>query len=61
MVKRNDTCPCGSGLKYKRCCAALDREDDQRQRRMELNRYLADRYRILDTVPVSPADYMPED
>jgi len=21
---RNDVCPCGSGLKYKKCCAAKD-------------------------------------
>lgn len=23
---RNDQCPCGSGMKYKRCCLALQRE-----------------------------------
>jgi uncharacterized protein len=23
-IGRNDPCPCGSGRKYKRCCAALD-------------------------------------
>jgi len=22
-ARRNDPCPCGSGKKYKRCCAAL--------------------------------------
>jgi uncharacterized protein YecA (UPF0149 family) len=21
QVRRNDPCPCGSGLKFKRCCA----------------------------------------
>lgn len=26
-VGRNDPCPCGSGLKYKKCC--LDKEEDQ--------------------------------
>lgn len=32
MVKRNDKCPCGSGLKYKKCCIDNDIEevdDDQ--------------------------------
>ena len=24
-VGRNDTCPCGSGKKYKRCCLTLTR------------------------------------
>ena len=24
-VGRNDPCPCGSGKKYKRCCAPLER------------------------------------
>jgi len=30
QVGRNDPCPCGSGLKYKKCCAD---KDDQRRRR----------------------------
>jgi hypothetical protein len=29
---RNDTCPCGSGLKYKRCCLA---KDEQRHREQD--------------------------
>ena len=29
-VGRNDPCPCGSGLKYKRCC--LGKEDQEWQR-----------------------------
>jgi len=24
QIGRNDTCPCGSGKKYKRCCATKD-------------------------------------
>ena len=28
-VGRNDPCPCGSGLKYKRCCLNKDRESDR--------------------------------
>lgn len=23
MTKRNDPCPCGSGMKYKKCCGKL--------------------------------------
>jgi uncharacterized protein YchJ len=25
--KRNQPCPCGSGLKYKKCCLLKERED----------------------------------
>ena len=27
-IGRNDPCPCGSGLKYKKCCGKTGREDD---------------------------------
>ena len=26
-IGRNDSCPCGSGKKYKKCCLAKDREE----------------------------------
>ena len=28
-VGRNDPCPCGSGLKFKKCCGANGAEDDE--------------------------------
>lgn len=28
-VGRNDPCPCGSGLKYKKCCLPKDREKEE--------------------------------
>jgi hypothetical protein len=28
MVARNEKCPCGSGLKYKKCCLAKQIEQD---------------------------------
>src|SRR5690242_226052 len=28
---RNDPCPCGSGLKYKKCCGSVLREDTREQ------------------------------
>lgn len=28
-VGRNDPCPCGSGLKYKKCCLPKDREKEK--------------------------------
>ena len=31
---RNDTCPCGSGKKYKRCC--LDSDEKKRRKQMGL-------------------------
>lgn len=37
-VGRNDPCPCGSGKKYKRCCAAIDyRELDRLRRTSEVD------------------------
>lgn len=29
-IRRNDPCPCGSGLKFKRCCGRNLAADDQR-------------------------------
>lgn len=34
-VSRNDPCPCGSGLKYKKCCLGKESEI-KRQRRQNL-------------------------
>jgi uncharacterized protein YecA (UPF0149 family) len=30
-IGRNDSCPCGSGKKYKRCCAKKEAEMGQRE------------------------------
>ena len=32
-VGRNDPCPCGSGLKYKRCC--LDKKEDRAHKKVK--------------------------
>ena len=34
MPGRNDPCPCGSGRKYKRCCASRDARDAAKRRRL---------------------------
>jgi hypothetical protein len=31
-TNRNDPCPCGSGLKYKKCCGKSDAERQQKRR-----------------------------
>jgi hypothetical protein len=31
-TNRNDPCPCGSGLKYKKCCAKTDAARQQKRR-----------------------------
>lgn len=31
-IRRNDPCPCGSGLKYKKCCLARRQRDERRER-----------------------------
>jgi len=36
-VRRNDPCPCGSGLKYKKCC--LGRKQDTDRKTLYLDRY----------------------
>ncbi len=36
--KRNDTCPCGSGRKYKKCCLTKLREMEQEARRRQQRR-----------------------
>lgn len=43
---RNESCPCGSGLKYKKCC--LPKEQDKQQKRIirERERY---RQRFLES------------
>jgi len=33
-VGRNDPCPCGSGLKYKKCCLPKDREKKKIEREL---------------------------
>jgi len=36
-IRRNDRCPCGSGLKYKHCCLRKERTARrERQRRNEV-------------------------
>ena len=30
-IGRNDPCPCGSGLKYKKCCMKIDKENERKQ------------------------------
>jgi len=31
-ISRNDPCPCGSGKKYKKCCALLEQERQKKKR-----------------------------
>jgi len=31
-VKRNELCPCGSGIKYKKCCGLVIRMKEQKER-----------------------------
>ena len=42
MVGRNDPCPCGSGKKYKRCCAGKNEEFLEQQVGQDLNRIIFD-------------------
>lgn len=30
-IGRNDSCPCGSGLKYKKCCLLKEQDDKQKK------------------------------
>jgi hypothetical protein len=43
-VGRNDSCPCGSGKKYKRCCAKKEAEMSQRELPSGRFRYEAGSY-----------------
>lgn len=38
-VGRNDPCPCGSGLKYKKCCLLIKRPVQKTFKELYLNRY----------------------
>ncbi len=38
-VGRNDPCPCGSGLKYKKCCLNKDIQDSKRTKELYYQRY----------------------
>jgi len=31
-ISRNDPCPCGSGKKYKKCCARIEQERQKKKR-----------------------------
>ncbi len=47
---RNDSCPCGSGSKYKRCCL----EKDEAARSAELVRRAAEAAAATSTSPDAP-------
>ncbi|MFC1840276.1 type I methionyl aminopeptidase [Thermodesulfobacteriota bacterium] len=36
---RNDPCPCGSGLKYKKCCLTKELYDSENRKELYLNKY----------------------
>ena len=38
-VGRNDPCPCGSGLKYKKCCLNKDIQDSKRTKELYYQKY----------------------
>ena len=42
-IGRNDPCPCGSGLKYKKCCMSKDEHSGEP---VDVKRLYAERYRI---------------
>jgi len=42
-IGRNDPCPCGSGLKYKKCCMNKPRSDSEP---VDVKRMYAEKYRI---------------
>ena len=42
-IGRNDPCPCGSGLKYKKCC--MNKEEHSGEP-VDVKRLYAERYRI---------------
>src|SRR3984957_17761753 len=52
-VRRNESCPCGSGKKFKKCCGAIDRADSafvpprelQEAMRLEADRFKAREHR----------------
>ena len=35
-IRRNQKCPCGSGLKYKKCCRVIEGLTQQLERQMKL-------------------------
>jgi len=34
-IARNSPCPCGSGIKYKKCCFLRQREQENKQREIK--------------------------
>ncbi|MEK3936043.1 SEC-C metal-binding domain-containing protein [Sporosarcina sp. FSL W7-1349] len=52
MIGRNDPCPCGSGKKYKKCCALKETDPVEALTGEELNRIITSVYEH----PPTPAD-----
>lgn len=47
-LRRNDPCPCGSGLRYKKCCLAIEKSRARSARWKEKNGESEDATRICD-------------
>ena len=62
-TRRNDPCPCGSGLKFKRCCMDAARRDELRFAAMAVNRELQRRENIGHELGLDehPSRFLPED
>jgi len=48
-VGRNDPCPCGSGLKYKKCCLPKDRQREKLEEEAE-NKELMEAYEEVEEI-----------
>ncbi|KXH87036.1 SEC-C metal-binding domain-containing protein [Sporosarcina sp. HYO08] len=54
MIGRNDPCPCGSGKKYKKCCALKNEKTNEQLVEVELERILV---KFFENAVSLPADY----
>lgn len=54
MIGRNDPCPCGSGKKYKKCCALKNEATNEQLVEVELERILV---KFFESAVSHPADY----
>lgn len=60
---RNESCSCGSGLKFKRCCLVTARErmkeEEERRKLAAMQRLAADRERVNTSQPYPRIRFLP--
>lgn len=57
MIGRNDPCPCGSGKKYKKCCALKTEISNEQLVDDELKRIISDYFVNAISLPADYAEY----